>query len=174
LRSADTGGFRLDPGALLLVAAAATFIAIGVLPHLGLYRPVTVLSQSMRPTFAAGDLLIVTPEPLERVRVGQVLTYAVPVGNHYVETHRVVELVHRGAHPVIRTRGDANSAVDPWTARLGGTHAWKLRLVVPYAGWVVIALRSRAVHVLALLVAPLLLSFLGLRRIWRPVAATRV
>jgi signal peptidase len=152
---------------LLLAVAAALFVAVGVLPRLGVYRPVTVLSQSMRPTFAAGDLVIVTPEPLRDVRVGQVLTYAVPTGNHYVETHRVVQVVRIGAHPVIRTRGDANTAVDPWTARLSGSHAWKLRLVVPYAGWGVIALRSRPIDVLALLIAPLLLVATGLRRIWR-------
>ena len=46
---------------VLLALALTLFLTLGVLPRLGLYRPVTVLSGSMRPTFSPGDMVIVTP-----------------------------------------------------------------------------------------------------------------
>src|SRR5439155_1538747 len=81
------------------------------------------------------------------VRVGQVISYQVPVGAHQVETHRVVRILRGGAHPVVQTKGDANNRRDPWTARLEGRTAWRLALVVPYGGYVVNALRSPRLHV---------------------------
>ena len=38
--------------------ALALFAGLVVLPRLGLYRPVTVLSGTMRPTFSPGDMVI--------------------------------------------------------------------------------------------------------------------
>ncbi len=107
----------------LLALAVALFLAIALLPRLGLYRPVTVLSGSMRPTFSPGDMVIVTPEPVSAVRVGQVISYKVPTGVHQVETHRIVKILQGGAHPVVQTQGDANNWPDPWTAKLEGATA---------------------------------------------------
>jgi hypothetical protein len=61
-RQARTGlrtvraGWRWTQRSLLLLAALL-FVAIALLPKLGLYRPVTVLSGSMRPTFSPGDMV---------------------------------------------------------------------------------------------------------------------
>jgi signal peptidase I len=151
---------------VLLALALTLFGAIALLPRLGLYRPVTVLSGSMRPTFSPGDMVVVTPEPVSAVRVGQVISYQVPVGAHQVETHRVVRILQGGAHPVVQTQGDANNWPDPWTARLEGTTAWQLSAVVPKLGYVVNWLRSGAVRVTAILIVPALLALLMLFEIW--------
>jgi signal peptidase len=150
----------------LLVLSMLTFVAVAVGPRFGLYRPLTVLSGSMRPTFNPGDLVIVRPEPLREVRVGQVISYQVPVGVHQVETHRIVRVVHGGAHPVLQTKGDANNVRDPWTAQLSGTTAWRLAVVIPYGGYVINALRSRELHFAALVVAPGLVALLLLANLW--------
>jgi signal peptidase I len=161
LRAWGTWGQRA-----LLALALTLFLAIAVLPRLGLYRPVTVLSGSMRPTFSPGDMVIVTPEPVSAVRVGQIISYQVPVGIHQVETHRIVRILQGGAHPLIQTRGDANNANDPWTARLEGNTAWRLRAVVPHLGYLINALRSHTVQVAAIFVVPALLALLMLWEIW--------
>jgi signal peptidase len=152
---------------LAALAAMAVFVGIGLLPHTGLYRPETVLSGSMRPAFAPGDLVVVAPEPARDLRVGQIISYAIPVGDHHVETHRIVKIVQRGSHAVIRTKGDANDGVDPWTARLDGDTAWTVRAVVPHLGWLVVLLRSPVLHLLTVFAAPLLLALMWLLRIWR-------
>ncbi len=150
----------------LLALALTFFLAVGLLPRLGLYRPVTVLSGSMRPTFSPGDMVVVVPEPVSAVRVGQVISYHVPEGVHQVETHRVVRILQGGAHPVVQTQGDANNWPDPWTAKLEGATAWRMVAVVPHLGYVVNALRSRTVELAAILLAPLALALLVLFEIW--------
>lgn len=150
-----------------LVVAVLALLGLGLLPRTGLYRPVTVLSGSMRPTFAPGDVVLVTPEPLRDVRVGQMISYRIPVGDHHVQTHRVIRIVRGGAEPVVKTKGDANAAADPWTARLHGTTAWRVRAVLPKLGWAIFWFRSPLVHSLTVFFAPLLLALLGVIQIWR-------
>src|ERR1700742_1752116 len=111
--------------------SALTGALRGVAPHFGLYETTTVLSGSMRPTFGPGDLLVLRPEPVSQVRVGQVITYAIPVGDHHIESHRVVWVRHRDGYTTVRTRGDANGADDPWSAVLRGQTAWREAAVVP-------------------------------------------
>ena len=67
----------------------------------------------MEPRFEPGDLIVVRPEPLEDVRAGQILSFHAPTPDHRVETHRVVRVIDPGPHPIIVTKGDANSAPDP-------------------------------------------------------------
>jgi len=150
-----------------LIAASVALVGLGLLPRTGWYRPVTVLSGSMRPAFSPGDVIIVTPERASDVRAGQVISYRIPVGDHHVQTHRVVKVVRGGTHPVVKTKGDANNAADPWTARLDGTTAWRVRAVLPKVGRVVFWFRSPLVHNLTVVVAPLLLALLGVLQIWR-------
>ncbi|HET7572536.1 MAG TPA: signal peptidase I [Gaiellaceae bacterium] len=152
----------------LLPAAIALFALLAVLPRTGLYRTVTPLSGSMEPTFAAGDLLVLRPEPLSALRVGQVITYAIPVDDHHVETHRVVRLLRGGAHPVVQTRGDANPVADPWTARLQTGPAWVLDRVVPHGGLPLLWLAAPWLRAGFMVALSVLVLVLGLARIWRP------
>jgi signal peptidase len=151
---------------LALGVALALLLLLAVIPHTGLYRPETVLSNSMKPYFGAGDLVIVTPEPVRDVRAGQVISIKIPTGDHHVQTHRVVQVVRGGAHPLIRTKGDANNARDDWTARLDGSTAWQVRLVVPKLGWLIVWLRDPLIRYFAVFLAPALFALLVLRRIW--------
>jgi signal peptidase len=152
-------------GALAL--SVCGLVAIGILPHLGWYRTETALSGSMKPYFSAGDMLVLTPAPPREIRTGWVISYNIPLGDHHVQTHRVIQVLRGGNHPVIRTKGDANGAPDPWVARLRGKHAWRVRMVVPYAGRLIVWLRSPVVHYLTLFVLPFLLALVWVVRIWR-------
>ena len=161
---------RKTAGRASLLLSVLAFVGLALLPHLGLYRTVTVLSNSMEPSFRAGDVIVLTPEPLRDVRKGHVLAYAVPVGDHHVVTHRVVRVAEPGERPVIVTKGDANEQADPWSARLDGDVAWRHSLTIPYAGRAILFLRNPAVRTTALYLAPALLALMLLARIWRPAA----
>lgn len=67
------------------------------------------LGPSMNPSLKAGDGLKVVPYDDQKVRVGDVVVFRPPGGNHDV-VHRVVSIGSGG----VRTRGDNNSQVDPW------------------------------------------------------------
>jgi len=153
---------------LLTLAAVALLAAVAVGPRLGLYRMETVLSGSMQPTFNPGDVIIVTPEPVTAVRPGQVISYQIPIGDHHVESHRVVRVLRRGAHPVIITRGDNNAEADPWRAQLTSGTAWRERLVIPAVGRVIIWMRQPLVQRICVLGIPILLAVWWLIGIWRP------
>ncbi len=148
--------------ALVLGVLAFTLLVVG--PQTGRYRTLTVLSASMRPTFAPGSVVLVVPVPIADVAVGDVITYAIPVDDHHIVTHRVVEVVEPG---VVRTRGDANGAPDPWLARLRGSTAWKVRAVVPEVGHAIEAFRLPAVRLASVLVPTALATALALRGVWR-------
>ncbi len=152
----------------LLAIGVLMLLGLAVLPRLGIYRTATVLTASMRPTFSPGDMAVTVPEPVSSVRVGQVISYRVPVGEHQIETHRVVKIVQgQGtSNPVIQTRGDANQANDPWTARLQGATAWRQVAVLPKLGYVVNFFRGRAIEMAAVLLAPIVLVVLLLSEIW--------
>jgi signal peptidase I len=152
---------------LALVLALAALVGLGLLPQTGWYRPVTVLSGSMQPAFSPGDMVVVMPEPVSAVRVGQVISYRIPVGDHHVQSHRVIEVLRRNGDVSVRTKGDANKTPDPWTATLHGPTAWRVRAVLPKLGWIVFWLRTPLVHELTLFLAPLLLALLAVLQIWR-------
>jgi signal peptidase I len=155
-------------GWLVLAVAVAALALVGVGPRLLGYHTETVLSGSMRPAFAPGDVVVVTPEPAADVRVGQIISYHIPVGDRHVETHRVIRIVSGGAHPVVVTRGDANGTPDPWQARLLGPQVWRERAVIPKLGYAIHALRQPWLQTATVIVAPALLALLVLGRIWRP------
>ncbi|MBI5568495.1 MAG: signal peptidase I [Desulfomonile tiedjei] len=66
---------------------------------------------SMNPTLRAKDLLRVTSYEGVRIRLGDVIVFTSPQDGRNV-THRVVWVDARG---LLGTRGDNNSAGDPWT-----------------------------------------------------------
>ena len=152
---------------LLLMVGVAGFLALAVGPHLFDYRTTTMLSGSMSPAIRPGDVIVDVAEPVSAVRVGQILTIQTPTPTHFVDSHRVVEVVRNGGQTLIRTKGDANSQPDPWLAQLDGHTVWRVRGVVPRLGQAIIALRSSSVQVLLVWIALPLLVLAGVVEIWR-------
>jgi signal peptidase I len=151
-------------GAVVVCVASLAFFGLG--PRTGLYRTMTVMSGSMEPRFSPGDVVVVTPEPMSALRTGQIITYSTPVAGHPIVSHRVVAILGRGPHPVVRTKGDANQAADPWTARLDRGPVWKVSAVIPRAGWAIEWLRRPWLRQLLVIVLPALLAAIWLRDIW--------
>jgi signal peptidase I len=151
----------------LFLGAVLVFTLLTVLPHLNVYRTVSVLSGSMRPTFGPGDLLLIQPEPMQELHVGQVITYQIPVQDRHVESHRVVRILRHGKSPIVWTKGDANNVRDQWTAQLHGKDVWTVAMSVPYAARPILWLRQPWAHRVTVLLFPVLLVAIGLSRIWR-------
>lgn len=150
-----------------VACALLLLLAVGIGPRTGWYQTVTVLTGSMRPTMPEGSVIVTTPMPASEVRVGDVITYRIPVEDRRVVTHRVVQIVRSGAQPLVRTKGDANKGPDTWVAELKGGTVWTARATVPGAGFVFEWLRQPQTRQLLVLGIPFLLVALLLRDIWR-------
>ncbi len=158
----------LARGVLGLALLAVAGLAVG--PHVFGYRTMTMLTASMAPEIEPGDVTIVTPVAVSEVTEGMVISYHIPIDDHRVVTHRVVS-VERGPGGAVsvQTKGDANEAVDPWTATLRGDTAYEVRAVLPEVGHVIKALRNPVIAPVLLYGAPTLLVGWLLLSIWRPV-----
>ena len=159
---------------LVLLGCLLVFALLAVGPHLLGYRTSTMLTGSMEPGISAGDVVVTTAEPAADVEVGDVITYQIPIEDHRVETHRVVEVLHRDGAIAIRTKGDANDNADPWTATLQDDRVWEVRAVVPELGTAIRVLRTPVVQHGVFWAALAGLLALGLTTVWRrdPAAAT--
>ncbi|HYR61810.1 MAG TPA: signal peptidase I [Actinomycetota bacterium] len=149
-----------------VVASFAILLALGLGPRTGWYRTLTVLSGSMTPRIPVGSVVIVTPEAPSEVRVGQVITYQIPVLDHHVVSHRVVKVISGGGHPVLQTKGDANAAPDPWIFQVTDTRIWHVQGVVPGLGWMIIAVHQPWLHTASLYGIPALIAIVWIAHIW--------
>src|SRR6478672_11388734 len=123
---------------VLAATAAAAFLLLAIGPHVFGYRTATMLTGSMSPGINPGDVVVTVPRAVADVRVGDVITYGIPV-----EDHRIVKLgTDSAGRPTVVTKGDANSNVDPWVATLDGDTVWEATLVVPHVGDVIRGVRG--------------------------------
>ncbi len=84
-----------------------------VLPKVTGSVPLTVLTESMEPTLPPGTLVVVRPTPVDRIHVGDVVTYQIASGEPAVVTHRVTSVTSAAdGSPRLITQGDANAVAD--------------------------------------------------------------
>lgn len=153
-------------GPVLVALSLVVFAVLAIGPRTGRYQTATVRTASMRPTMPEGSMVVTTPLDPADLRVGDVITYRIPVEDRRIVTHRVVEILQPGPTPVVRTKGDANNGVDPWAARLKGGAVWKARVSVPKVGYATVWLRDPRQRTLFVLFVPFLLAALWLKDIW--------
>jgi signal peptidase len=155
---------------LLVAAGVLALLLTTVAPRVLHYRLATMLTGSMAPGINPGDVVVDTELKATDVRVGQIITYHIPVDDHHIESHRVtwVHVTQTGA-VLFRTKGDANNGPDPWTARSAPhTDVWIVRHVLRSVGAVIRFLRQPMIQLALTRVLPALLVLYVLYSIWRP------
>lgn len=96
-----------------LTLIAKSYINEDEIPSLGGVFPMIVLTDSMYPEIAAGDLIICNTLESEEVQVNDVISFFDPMGSGTsVVTHRVLEIVEENGQLSYRTKGDNNNAED--------------------------------------------------------------
>ncbi|MDR7073340.1 signal peptidase I [Fictibacillus barbaricus] len=76
------------------------------IPSLFGYKPFTVLTNSMKPSFSAGDMVLVKDKPASKIKPNDVITFK--ENNNKLITHRVVKVTDKG----FVTKGDYNNVKD--------------------------------------------------------------
>lgn len=101
-----------------------------------------VVSNSMKPTFERGDLLIVegVSSPTD-VKRGDIIVYYSELQEALI-VHRVIEvLVDENGHIKFRTQGDANLGPDPKLVNPEDVRG-KVRFVIPKVGYLSLLIRG--------------------------------
>lgn len=112
------------------LTAAAGLVLWSLLPHaLGLQSHV-VVSGSMHPRIAAGDVVLTQRAAADDLHPGQVVLFADPEGEARLVLHRLVAVTEGGA---LVTRGDANQSADSTPVPAAQVRGLA-RLRVPYIG----------------------------------------
>ncbi|GAA5193277.1 hypothetical protein GCM10023346_17660 [Arthrobacter gyeryongensis] len=151
-----------------MVAAVAAFLFLAVGPRVLGYQTSTMLTGSMSPLINPGDVVVTVPVAVQNLKVGDIITYHIPVEDQRVETHRIIDLtVNNQGTATVRTKGDANNGADPWTATLAAGQVDRQVFTVPYLGNAIRALRDPVVLKVLMYGAPAALVIMVLVSIWR-------
>jgi signal peptidase len=97
--------------ALVLMVVGLATLVIGVPLATGAV-PLTVLTNSMAPTYPPGTLVIVRPVDTTGIRIGDPITYQIRSGQPEVITHRVISIASSGGTSTFTTQGDNNDLPD--------------------------------------------------------------
>lgn len=156
---------------IILVLAALVFLFLAVGPRFLNYQTSTMLTGSMSPGINPGDVVVSVRTPVSALKVGDVITYSIPIDDRRVETHRVASINRDDAGQTsVITKGDANPGPDPWTAVLSEDYVYTQAGVVPYLGDVIRTLRQPLAQSVLLYGAGGVLVAVVLTSIWRKPA----
>ena len=96
-----------------LTLIAKSYLNKDEVPSLGGVFPMIVLTDSMYPEIASGDLIICNTAEADEIQVNDVISFFDPMGSGTsVVTHRVLEVIAEDGQLSFRTKGDNNNAED--------------------------------------------------------------
>lgn len=76
------------------------------------YKPVAIMSNSMKPIFSRGDMVIIQKidkKDIQKLTIGDIIEYR--LDNHII-VHRIIEKKEKNKKLIFKTKGDNNNAPD--------------------------------------------------------------
>jgi signal peptidase I len=160
---------RWASGAALLAGVAVALLVL--LPALLGWERYVIVSGSMTGSYDRGSLVLADVVPVDDLKVGDVITYMPPAGDHLI-THRIAWVGRdQAGSRLFRTKGDANPVADPWTFRLDRPTQARARVGVPYVGHVLSAISRRDVRMAVIAFPALMIAVFALAALWRRLGA---
>jgi signal peptidase len=122
-------------GVLLLIAIVIPFVIYAMPITVGADHSFVVLTASMTPAIAPGDVVIVADRDPATIGEGDVITFT-RGDNEIPVTHRVTAIVESASGVAFETKGDANS--DPDASFVPASNVvGTVILTIPYIGYVI-------------------------------------
>ena len=154
-------------GVIVVLTGLAAALSIAAAPRLFGYGVLVVSGGSMGESMPNGSLVIARWGAAEQVEVGDVILVREEGAGpqEWPKVHRVVSLEENGGQVLVRTKGDANGAVDPDVYVLPDrvlTPAYTL----PYLGHLVGFAKTSVGWALLVALPASVLCIVILRRIW--------
>ncbi|MFC7097895.1 signal peptidase I [Halobaculum marinum] len=142
--------------AVVVLGVVFPFAAYAAPALVGADESYVVLTGSMRPAIAPGDVVFVTATPASAIGVGDVITF--DRGTDVPTTHRVIEVIEEDGTLLFRTQGDANEDPDAGIVTAPNV-VGVVTLTIPFLGTAITAIDSQYGFV-ALVVLPFALLVL--------------
>lgn len=150
--------------AIILLMALFTFTTLATrdnqsVARLAGFTPLIVQSDSMAPTFYAGDMIVIRECEPSGLKEGDIITFHTIINNEYaLNTHRIAEIRQNGEVRSYVTKGDNNAVEDTHVISDGD-------IVGRYFGKVaglgkVMTFLSSTVGFMLVIVLPMLLFFI--------------
>ena len=143
------GRLLVAVGARSVLAAVVALATWGALPGLLGWQPTTVVTGSMMPRIAVGDVAVAAPSAPEALVPGRIALYDDPDHAGRLRLHRVVDIDEQG---LLVTKGDANPADDSTHVDPATVHGVAV-LRVPVVGLPVVWFHEGRLGLLAMVVA---------------------
>jgi signal peptidase I len=119
---------------LVLALGGAGVAAVSVIS--GAWDVAPILSGSMRPGFPVGGVAVAEREPVSQLALRDVIIFKNPFDPNIQMVHRIIQLkFNKSGQAIIKTQGDANTAADPWTVRLGAKYVYEVQFTLPLLGY---------------------------------------
>lgn len=115
----------------IVIAAIVIYMAIAAPLLLG-FRPVVVLSGSMKPAFPVGSIVYYHECRFEELKVGDPVTFQ---AEDSLVTHRITTV--NGISRTVVTKGDNNDTEDPVPVEEKNIVGKATKFAIPYAGYFV-------------------------------------
>jgi signal peptidase I len=144
--------------ALLLIVSGATIVA-----SLSRHHFEQVITGSMVPVIPVGSMVVTEQVAVTSLHVGDILVFPKPTNASEVIVHRIVQLTTASNGSIqVQTKGDANTAQDPWVIQQGRSGlADRALYIVPSLGTAIMLARN---GLLVLLPALLIVWLIGSAR----------
>jgi signal peptidase I len=147
------------------VAALALVVVVLIVPAvLGLQRYV-ITGGSMTGAISKGSVVFSRLTPVADLRTGDIITF-VPPGEAGAVTHRIHSISVRDGQRVYRTKGDFNTAVDPWKITFSQPRQARYVYHIPVIGYALALLSIRAVRMLLIGLPALVIAISLLWSLW--------
>lgn len=156
----------------VVTLSAASYLAVSALG----YERYVITGGSMSGSIERGSLVLERAVPVHELEVGDVITYLPPPdsGVQNLVTHRLTSIkAAPDGSTVLRTKGDANAAPDPWTFSLTAQTQPVVEVVVPKVGYAFIALADRETRMLVVGAPAGLVALLSLVDLLKALAPRR-
>lgn len=130
---------------MVLLAVLVLAIALAVVPRVMGGQALTVLTGSMEPTYAPGDMIVTVPR--STYAIGDAVTFQPEPGDPTLVTHRIIAITSAPGGTEYTTRGDANGSDD--APIVADQVMGKVIYSVPYVGHLSVAAGEHRATILA-------------------------
>lgn len=136
-------------------------------PSIGSYMWMSVLSNSMKPVFSAGDLIVDKKVDAKDLKAGDIVTF---VWGSSLSTHRITEVIKDDKGNIsYKTKGDNNNIGD-FDVTSSNKIVGKYMFSIPFAGFILTSLRGLAGVVLIWI---MFISIIG-AEVYKKIKSSRI